>query len=223
MTASLLLLVLTCNGLGKFTVSVDQSSSFYLTVNLHPELAESDHGGLFLFVSAGLVFIASVGIIPLRSSSVNLILISVLFGFTSAKASLGWAFPLTMVIVLLILKIFIVLLLGFFPNAYCFLAGRQRIPFTRDSSLPFCVCVHLQSLSCDYWLMACKRSVEFPISIPRVQLGLLWVRRHSVPRHSRSHGDRYVWRMHSGNRFSQRFSIRHSVYNNPVEGVVHGC
>ena len=107
MTASLLLLVLTCNGLGKFTVSVDQSSSFYLTVSLHPELAESDHGGLFLFVSAGRVFIASVGIIPLRSSSVNLILVSVLFGFTSAKASLGWAFPLSMVIVLLNLKIFL--------------------------------------------------------------------------------------------------------------------
>ena len=97
MTSSLLLLVLTCHGLGKFTLSIDPTSSFYLTVALHPELAESDHSGLFLFVTVALVFIASVGIIPLRSSSVYLILFSILFGFTSAKASLGWAFPLSMV------------------------------------------------------------------------------------------------------------------------------
>jgi len=97
LAASMLLLVVACDGLGRFTLSLNPSSAFQLTVSMHEEMAENDHNGLFLVLSAGLFFAAVVGFVPFKSSFVYLLGFSLLLGFTVTKATLGWAFPLSMV------------------------------------------------------------------------------------------------------------------------------
>ncbi len=82
-------------GLGKLSFAVDPSSALFLTVSLHPDLAVNEHTGLFILLSGGLTFAAFVGLIPLQHPLASL-LYSLVYGFIAAKATLGWAFPLSL-------------------------------------------------------------------------------------------------------------------------------
>eukprot|EP01036_Dinobryon_divergens_P000404 gene404-504_t len=77
--------------LGPLSVSVDSSSATYLVVSMHPELA-SDQTGLFLMLTALLIFLAVANVFPIRKP-VSRLLFLFLFSFCSAKATMGWAFP----------------------------------------------------------------------------------------------------------------------------------
>jgi hypothetical protein len=82
-------------GFGHLNLTIERSSSAYLTVALHPDMNVQEHPALFLFMSTVLSGLAWVGLIPLNTIPMC-VLYSVLFGFMSAKAMMGWAFPLSL-------------------------------------------------------------------------------------------------------------------------------
>mmetsp|Transcript_28966 Transcript_28966/g.29311 ORF Transcript_28966/g.29311 Transcript_28966/m.29311 type:complete len:1124 (+) Transcript_28966:147-3518(+) len=88
--ASLCALVAT-EALGPLSFTIDRSSPTYIVLTLHPELS-SDQTGMFLLLTALLVFLAVSNIFPIRKPISRIVFI-LLFSFCSAKALMGWAFP----------------------------------------------------------------------------------------------------------------------------------
>ena len=93
--ASGFLALVATEALGPLSISYDRSSSTYLVVSLHPELAQGDHSGLFLLVSAFLVVTALLGLFPIHRP-IPRILFALSFSYCAAHAVLGLAFPASM-------------------------------------------------------------------------------------------------------------------------------
>jgi hypothetical protein len=88
-------MLIALEGFGHLNLTIEQTSSAYLTVAFHPDMNVQEHPALFFFLSSALSGLAWIGLIPLNSVLLCL-LYSTLFGFISAKAMLGWAFPLSL-------------------------------------------------------------------------------------------------------------------------------
>lgn len=88
-------MLIALEGFGHLNLTIEKSSSDYLTIAFHPDMNVQEHPALFFFLTSALSGLAWVGMIPLNSIPVCL-LYSALFGFISSKAMLGWAFPLSM-------------------------------------------------------------------------------------------------------------------------------
>ena len=90
-----MLYLLAFGGFSGLSFAVDETSSFYLSVSLHPDLAMQEHPIIFLILSSALTCLAWAGAIPLN----NIIICTIyclLFAFISTKAMIGWAFPLSL-------------------------------------------------------------------------------------------------------------------------------
>ena len=93
--ASGFLALVSTEALGPLTISYDKSASTYLVVSLHPELAQGDHSGLFLLITAFLVITAFLGLFPIHRP-IPRILFALSFSYCAAHAVLGGAFPASM-------------------------------------------------------------------------------------------------------------------------------
>lgn len=82
------------DALGPLSLHVDPSSPTYVVISLHPELA-SDHSTFFLVLSALLAIAAALNILPVQKPLSRLVF-ALVFAYCSAKALMGWAFPLSM-------------------------------------------------------------------------------------------------------------------------------
>lgn len=94
MTAGLCLLI-AMEGFGHLNLTFELTSSKYLTIALHPDMHVQEHPALFLALSTALSALTWIGLIPLNNLFMC-VLYSLLFGFISSKAMLGWAFPLSL-------------------------------------------------------------------------------------------------------------------------------
>ena len=82
-------------GFGHLNLTIEQTTTNYLTISFHPDMNIQEHPVLFFFLTTALSGLAWVGMIPLNTL-VMCVLYSLLFAFISAKAMLGWAFPLSL-------------------------------------------------------------------------------------------------------------------------------
>ena len=88
-------ILLSAEALGPISVALDPTSTTYLVVSLHPELAQGDHSGLFLLVAAMLVVTALLGMFPIHRPMPR-IFFAVALAYCTAHAVLGVAFPTSM-------------------------------------------------------------------------------------------------------------------------------
>lgn len=82
-------------GFGHLNLTMEQTSSHYLTIAFHPDMNVQEHPALFFALTTALSGLAWIGLIPLNSLFMC-VLYSLLFGFISSKAMLSWAFPLSL-------------------------------------------------------------------------------------------------------------------------------
>lgn len=90
-----LCLLVALEGFGHLNMTVEQTTSNYLTVSFHPDMAVTEHPVLFFLLTSVLSMLAAVGMIPLHTL-LMCVLYSALFAFISSKAMLAWAFPLSL-------------------------------------------------------------------------------------------------------------------------------
>ena len=90
-----LLLLVAFEGFGHLNMTIERSSSSFLTVSFHPDMGVIEHPALFFVLSTVLSGLAWISIIPLNNI-ITCLVYCVLFGFISSKAMIGWAFPLSL-------------------------------------------------------------------------------------------------------------------------------
>jgi len=73
---------------------IDPNSPTYLIVSLHPDLAEN-HNAVFLLLSSLLLVSAAINVIPVKQAIPRLLFL-IVFSYCSARALLGWCFPLSL-------------------------------------------------------------------------------------------------------------------------------
>ena len=88
-------MLIALEGFGHLNLTIEQSSTSYLTIALHPDMNIQEHPALFFLLSSALSALVWIGFIPLNNIPLCL-LYSLLFGFISSKAMLGWAFPISL-------------------------------------------------------------------------------------------------------------------------------
>ena len=89
------LVLVATEALGPLTIQADPTSSTYLVISLHPELAQGDHSGLFLLATAFLVATAFIGLYPIQRPLPR-VLFAISFSYCTAHAMIGAAFPASM-------------------------------------------------------------------------------------------------------------------------------
>ena len=91
---ALLSLLLAVNALGAFNMSADPNSPVKMVLSLQPEMT-NESTGVYLILSLLLLLSAASGVFPVRKPVPRLLFL-LAFSYCSARASMGWFFPLHM-------------------------------------------------------------------------------------------------------------------------------
>ena len=89
------LVLVSTESLGMLRLSIDETSSTYLMLSLHPEMAQGDHSGAYAIVTTILIAAAAVGIFNVNRPVPRLLFVLSL-SYCSAQILLSVAFPASM-------------------------------------------------------------------------------------------------------------------------------